>query len=130
MMGGAYVPARLMAEFDRLLEARLERSVRRLVEAEADGVEVMGLMMETVAYARANGLALFEAMDVVSADGDAPGLPSARIVVADKRRLDKALRHRLEQAAKPPKKPGLWSRLTHRGEQAPDDPFAGTGSTP
>jgi hypothetical protein len=123
MMGGAYVPARLMSELDRLLDMRLERSVRRLIEAEADGVAVMGVMIEAVTYAKVNGMALYEAMDVVGPDGDAPGIPTARVVFADKRRIDKPLRARLEQAAKPSKKPGLWTRLTNRGGQsAIDDP--------
>lgn len=113
--GGAYVPARLMDQLDRLLDERLERSVRRLIEAEADAVAAMGLMSEAVAYARANSMALFEAIDVVNPDGDALGIPGARVVLADKRRLEKELRARIERAAKPPKKPGLWARLTHRG---------------
>jgi hypothetical protein len=115
MMGGAYIPARLIDDLDRQLDARLERSVRRLIEAEADAVAVMSLMLETAAYCKAERLGLYEAMDVVTADGEAPGLPSARIVLADKRRLDKAVRERLEQAAKPPKKPGLFAKLLHRG---------------
>lgn len=129
-MGGAYVPARLMEQLDRLLDARLERSVRRLVDAEADAVAVMGLMIETVAYARANHMALFEAIDVVGDDGDAPGIPTARVVLADKRRLDKALRARIEQAAKPPKKPGLWSRLTHRGAPPSAEPHGNQEAPP
>ena len=115
MMGGAYVPARLIPDLERLLDARLERTVRRLIEAEWDGVEVLGFMMEVAAYARANGLALYEAMDVVTPDGDAPSVPGARVVTADRRRLDKELRQRLETAARPPKKPGLWTRLRAKG---------------
>jgi len=115
MMGGAYVPARLVGDLERLLEARLQRTVRRLIEAEWDGVAVLGLMMELASYAHANGLAVYEAMDIVTPEGDVPGVPNARVVVADKRRLDKGLRERLEAAAKPPKKPGLWARLKARG---------------
>jgi len=115
MMGGAYIPARLVPDLERLLEARLERTVRRLIEAEWDGVEVLGFMMELAAYAGGNGLAIFEAMDVITPDGDTPGISGARVISADRRRLDKELRQRLELAAKPPKKPGLWSRLRTRG---------------
>lgn len=118
MMGGAYIPARLVPEFERLLENRLERTVRRLIEAEWDGVDVLGFMFELVAYARSNGLAVFEAMDVLTPDGDVPGVAGARLVTADRRRLDKALRTRLEEASKPPKKPGLWSRLRGAGARA------------
>jgi hypothetical protein len=116
MMGGAYIPARLVGDLERLLEARLERTVRRLIEAEWDGVEVLGFMFQVASYARTNGLAIFEGMDVVTPNGEIPGLPDAIVVTADKRRLDKALLARLEEAAKPPKKPGLWARLTGRGK--------------
>jgi len=115
MMGGAYIPARLVPDFELLLEARLERTVRRLIEAEWDGVEVIGFMMELAAYARGNGLAIFEAMDVVTPNGEAPSIPGARVISADRRRLDKEVRKRLELAAKPPKKPGLWRRLRPKG---------------
>jgi hypothetical protein len=123
MMGGAYVPARLTGELERLLEARLERTVRRLIDAEWDGVAVLGLMLEMAAFARSNGLAIYEALDVVAPDGTVPGVPEARVITADKRRLEKGLRERLELAAKPPKKPGRWARL--RGRRG--DPNGHTG---
>ncbi|MCC6791738.1 MAG: hypothetical protein IT336_08640 [Thermomicrobiales bacterium] len=113
MMGGAYIPARLVSDLERLLDTRLERTIRRLIEAELPAVDVLGLMMETAAYARENGLGIFEAMDVVGPDGDVPG---GRVIRADRKRLDKALRARMEEAAKPPKKPGLWARLTKRAK--------------
>jgi hypothetical protein len=113
MMGGAYIPARLVPDLDRLLDTRLERTVRRLLDAELNPVETLGLMVETAAFARANGLGIFEAMDVVVPGGETPGGP---VIGADKRRLDKALRHRIEEAAKPPKKPSLWARMTKRAK--------------
>lgn len=116
MMGGAYIPARLVPDLERLLDARLERTMRRLIEAEWNGVAVLGLMFEAATYAHANGLAIYEAMDVVGPDGDVPGVASGRVLTPDKRRLDKALRARLETAAKPPKKPGLWARMTGRAK--------------
>ena len=119
MMGGAYLPARLVGQFDQMLELRMERTLRRLIEAEWDGVAVLGLMIELTSYCRANGYAMYEAMDVVSPDGVGSG-SSARVVTADRKRMDKTLRMRLEVAAKPPKKPGFFARLTHRGE--PSDP--------
>ena len=115
MMGGAYLPARLVGQFEQMLEFRLERTLRRLIDAEWDGVAVLGLMIEMVAYCRTNGYAIFEAMDVVSPDGHAAN-SSTRVITADRKRMEKALRQRLESAAKPPKKPGLFARLTHRGE--------------
>lgn len=113
-MGGAYVPARLMEELERQLDTRLERSVRRLIEAETDGVAAMGLMLEAARYARANGLALYEAMDVVGPDGEAPGIAGARVLLADKKRWDKATRSRLEKGAKPPKPPNFLRRFMDR----------------
>lgn len=129
-MGGAYVPARLMAELERQLEARLERSVRRLIESEADGVAAMGLMLEVARYASERGLALFEAIDVVGLDADAPGIAGARVLLADKRRWDKPTRQRLEQAAKPPQKPSVLRRLMGRKPDPSNTPFSTGGGEP
>jgi hypothetical protein len=105
-MAGAYVPAHLMEQFAALLEARLERHLRRLREAELDPVANMGLLLEAAAYARENRAGLIEAAGVV--DGLPPGTP---VVIANRKHLPKELRKRLEEAAKPPKKPGLVARL-------------------
>ncbi|HEU5430287.1 MAG TPA: hypothetical protein VFU81_01415, partial [Thermomicrobiales bacterium] len=50
MMGGAYIPARLVPDLQRLLDAKLERLVRRLVDAELDGVAILGQLMATADY--------------------------------------------------------------------------------
>jgi hypothetical protein len=105
-MAGAYVPARLMDEFAALLESRLERHLRRLREADLDPVANMGLLLEAAAYAGEHRTGLIEAAGVV--DGLPPGTP---VVIADRKRLPNELRKRLEEAAKPPKKPGLVARL-------------------
>lgn len=105
-MAGAFVPAHLISQLDDLLEERLERDLRRLREAELDPVANMGLMIQAVAFAQANQTGLIEAMGVT--DGLEPG---AQVVIADRSRLPKDLRKRLEDAAKPPKKPGLVARL-------------------
>jgi hypothetical protein len=120
MMGGAYIPARLIEDFHRLLNARVERTLGRLIEAGWDGVAVLGMMMQLADYAAANRLGIYEAMDVVTDDGAVPGIPGAEVVVADRRRLDKSLRTQLELAAKPPKKPGFFARLGGRGERQSD----------
>ncbi len=66
----------------------------------------MGLLLQALAYARENGTGLFEAMDVIDGlDG------SARVVVADRKRLPKDMRSRLEEAANPPRRPGLVARM-------------------
>jgi hypothetical protein len=127
-MAGAFVPAHLVGQLEDLLEDRLERDLRRLREAELDPVANMGLILQAVAYARANQTGLIEAIGAT--DGMDPG---ARVVVADRSRLPKDLRKRLEAAAKPPKKPGLIARLLggrpesnangiNQHAPAPDDP--------
>lgn len=118
MMGGAFIPARLIPDLERLLETRLERSVKRLIDAELDAVLVMGLMYEIVAAARQSGMGLFEAIDVVTPDRVEALPPGARIVVADRKRVDAALRKRIETAAKPEKKPGLLARMLGRGARS------------
>ena len=117
MMGGAHIPARLVPDLQRLLEARTERLVRRLVEAELDGVAILGLWMEAAAYAAERGLGLYEALDVVVPEAPEADPPGARVLVPDRKRLDPALRRRLEEAAKPPKQPGLVARLLGRSGQ-------------
>lgn len=113
MMVGAYVPAQLIAQFETLLEERLEREARRLIEAEVDPVANLGLMLHALAYAREHGTGLIEAAHIV--EGLDPATP---VFVADRKRLPKDLRHRLEEAAKPPKEPGRLARLfrQHKAE--------------
>jgi hypothetical protein len=118
MMGGAFIPARLIPEFERLLETRLERSVRRLVDAELDPVALIGLMFELAAYARQSGLGLYEAIDVVTPDAPDAMPPGVRLVTADRKRVEPALRRRIEIAAKPAKKPGLLARVFGRGARS------------
>lgn len=127
MMGGAYIPARLVPDLERLLEHRFSRIVRRMVDAELDPVATFGLMLEVTRYAREHHLAIFEAMDVVTPEGDAPGVPGARVVMANRKRLGKALVSRIEAAAKPPKQPGLFSRLTGRAKRQPNGMPEGEG---
>jgi len=114
-MGGAHVPARLVPNLAKLLDERTERLLRRLAEAELDGVAILGLLMDACAYATDRGLGLYEALDVVTPeapDADPPGL---QLRVADRKRLDPTLRRRLEDVAKPPKPPGIVARLLGRG---------------
>jgi hypothetical protein len=127
LMGGAFVPARLVPDLERLLDERMARQLRRLADAEVDGVAVLGLMLDACAYARRQGLGLYEAMDVITPEAPEADPPGARIVVAGRKRLDPALRRRLEAAAKPPKPPGLIARL--RGRGAARLPFPDDGQT-
>jgi len=114
-MGGAFVPARLVPQLRRLLEERETRLIRRLVEAELDAVPLYALLLEAVAYADERGLGLYEAIDAIVPEAPAADPPGARFVAPDRKRIDPVLRKRLEEAAKPPKKPGLLARLLQRG---------------
>jgi hypothetical protein len=105
-MAGAHIPAHLIEQLAELLEDRLERQLRRLREAELDPVANMGLMLQALAFARANETGLIEA--VGATDGLEPG---AQVVIAERSRLPKDLRKRLEAAAKPQRKPGLMTRI-------------------
>ncbi len=111
MMGGAFVPARLVDRYLERLDTNLERSVRRLVEAERDPLPVMSLMYEAARYAAGNGLGLFEAIDVLDPADPSSWPPGARVVAGSH---DRALLERIQLAARPQKEPGLIARLFSR----------------
>lgn len=112
MMGGAYVPPRLIPQLHALLENRFERTVRRLVEADYDPITILGPVYEAVERSRAQGYGLFEAMDAFGPDGQ--GLPGMQVVMADPKRLDQSLRERIELARRKPRKVGFLARLLGR----------------
>ena len=112
MMGGAFIPARLIDQARQLLEDHMERSVKRLVAAEYDPLASFGLMYEAVTFARDSGVGLYEAMDVVGPDGQ--GLPGMSILTPDRNRLDRGLADRILELQQPPKKPGLMQRMFGR----------------
>ena len=118
MMGGAYIPARLVPDLEQLLERRLERLAKRLVDAELDPVAVLGLMFEIAHYAREHNFGLYEAIDVVTPDYPAAMPAGARVVVADRKRLDSTLRKQIELAAKPVKKPGVLAKMMGKGARS------------
>ncbi len=113
MMGGAYIPARLIDQAYQLLDDHMERSVQRLMAAEYDPMASLGLMYEAVTYARDNAMGLYEAMDVTGPEGE--GLPGATVIRPDRRRLDRNVAERIAAYQKPPKKPGLIQRMMGRG---------------
>ena len=116
-MGGAFVPAHLVPELESLIERRLTRFLHRLADAEMDPVATLGLLLDACATARGRGHGLYESIDVVVADAPATWPPGG-VVLADRKRLDPALRACLEAAAKPPKpakRPGLVARMLGRG---------------
>lgn len=112
LMGGAWIPPRLVGAFADLIEARLDRMARRLHEAETDPFAHLGLMHAAVTYAAANDLGLMEAIGVVGPEGE--HRPGMRVIVADRRVMDPEILRRIELAIMPPKKPGLMSRLFGR----------------
>lgn len=119
-MGGAFVPARLVPQFADLLRARETRLLRRMVDAELDAVAVFGLLLQTVEWAEARGQGLFEALDAIVPEAPEADPPGATIAAPNRKALEPALRKRLEEAAKPPKKPGLLSRLFNAGRREMD----------
>lgn len=112
MMGGAYVPPRLVPQLHELLETRFERTVRRMVEADYDPFAILGPVHDAVEHARTEGHGLFEALDAFGPEGQ--GMPGMQVIMADPKRMDKSLRRRIEAAQKVPKKPGLLVRLLGR----------------
>lgn len=111
MMGGAFVPARLIGQYLERLDNNLERSVRRLNEAEMDGPALMGLMIEAARYAEERGTGLYEVVDLLDAGDPASWPPGTRVVT---RTTDKALDERIRLATQPQKEPGLIARLFGR----------------
>ena len=114
-MGGAFIPAKLIPELQRLIERRTDRFLRRMAEAEMDSVAALGLLIEACQYAADRQLGIYEAVNVILPDTPASWPAGATVIAADRNRLDRDLRKRLEEAAKPPKKPGLVARLLGRG---------------
>ncbi|MFN8592079.1 MAG: hypothetical protein U0031_11530 [Thermomicrobiales bacterium] len=79
---------------------------------------MLGVLREAAADAAARGLGLYEAVDIVVPGVAASEPPGLRPVLPDRKRLDRDLRKRLEEATRPPKEPGLFSRLLGRGEKS------------
>jgi hypothetical protein len=125
MMGGAFIPSALTPQFRDLLEQRMERLARRIAEAEMDAPALLGALMQAAAYAAERGYGLYEAVDVFVPDVPESAPPGMRLVIPDRKRLDRALRARLEEASRPPKEPGMLARLFRRGNAPrPREPAA------
>lgn len=117
-MGGAFVPARLIPDMRRILDDRMVRILRRLVEAEYDAIAMLGLLIEATDHVAGRGLGLYEAIDAVAPDHPESLPTGARLVLADPKRLDRDLRVRLETALKPEKQPGRIKRIFGRSRDA------------
>jgi hypothetical protein len=116
IMGGAYIPPAQTPRFRELVEQRMDRLARRMAEAELDAPAFVGILLDVTAYAADRGLGLVEAADVVVPGVPASEPPGLRWISPDRKRLDRDLRRRLEEAARPPREPGLFARLVGRGK--------------
>lgn len=122
-MGGAWIPARLIQEALDGFDTHLERSAKRLIEAELDALMALELLRTALVYARDEQVGLFEAQDLIVPGGPGPGQP---VHGPDPGRLPPELLARIEAAIVPPRKPGLLDRLFRRVELAePPEPANG-----
>jgi hypothetical protein len=117
LMGGAYIPARLIPDLRELLDSRLERMARRLHEAEYDAFAMLGLMQRAADYAAGHQLGLFEAIGVIGPHGEHE--KGTTVIVPDRRQMDIEQVRRIEAAILPPKKQGLISRILGRSKNEP-----------
>ncbi|CAN5699344.1 hypothetical protein BH23CHL5_BH23CHL5_20440 [soil metagenome] len=111
MMGGGYIPARLIPEAEVLLDRNLKRSLRRMIDADMNAELLQGMMMESVRFARSQGTGLYEAIGVVDPFNSATWGSSMDVQISVR---DAALVDRIRYAAKPEPKPGLIKRLRDR----------------
>ena len=111
MMGGAYIPARLLPQAHELMARNVKRSIRRMVDADMDAELLQALMMEAVAYAASNGLGLYEAIGFVDFSEPATWPSGTRI---RNRPTDKAIIDQVATAARPDHKPGAFSRMWNK----------------
>lgn len=111
MMGGAFIPARLAVQYLERLDNNLERSVRRLNEADMDGPALVGLMIEAARYATQHGTGLYEVVDLLDPSDRTSWPQGARVMTQT---TDKALLERIRNATQPQKEPGLIARLFGR----------------
>jgi hypothetical protein len=118
-MGGAFIPPSLVTQFGDLLDRHAERLALRMAEAYMDAPAMLAILIEAATYASSQGKGLFEAIDIIVPGVPASYPPGTRLVTADGRRLAPELCRRLEEAARPPKKPGLLARLFGRGGESP-----------
>lgn len=107
MMGGAYIPSRLIGEASSMLDERFDRLAKRIHDAEMDPYAVLGFARIALAYANEHGLGLYEAIDAVQPGDDVIPAP-------EKQDLPEDIQQRITTAITPPKKPGLFGRLFGR----------------
>jgi hypothetical protein len=111
MMGGGYIPARLMPQAQEMVYRNIKRSVRRMIDAEMNATTLQALMMEAVDYAAASHLGLFEAVGLVDFSDPATWPPGSQV---HNRPSDKGILQLVADAARPDPKPSRISRLFNR----------------
>jgi hypothetical protein len=120
IMGGAYIPPSLIDQFADLLDRHAEKLALRMTESLLDAPSLLAVLLEAASYAATQRKGLFEAADIIVPGVPASYPPGLRLIMPDRRRLAPELRKRLQEAAHPPKKPGLLARLFGRGGAAAD----------
>jgi hypothetical protein len=128
MMGGAWIPARLMDQVIEELERKRVRIARRLVEGEIAELEIFVVMMEAAQYAQRHGLGLYEGVDVIEPTMPMARPPDARVFGLDRSQFDQVLIKQLRAESKPPKEPGRIARMLGRDRAVPRLTDNGTSS--
>lgn len=106
-MGGAWVPPHLIPKLHEMVEQRLELWAKRIHEAEMDPYPMLTTFYLATEEAKKNGLGLMESMDVLP-----PGSPV--VETPDRKKMDPALRERIDAAIKEDKQ-SLIDKLFRRG---------------
>ncbi len=118
VMGGSYLPARLMKQAEEILDRNLARSAKRLQDAERDAYLLHGLMSEAISTASRLGLGLFEASGVIDYSDSRTWPAGARVVLSPQ---NPEVQRRISFALQPEKEPGAirraWTKLAGRGRE-------------
>lgn len=97
IMAGAWIPPHLIPQLDQMIEERLERWAKRIHEAEVDPYPLLATMRMVTDDALRNSLGLIEAINIL-----APGFQV--VETPDRKRMNGALRARIDAAIEPEKK--------------------------
>lgn len=106
-MGGAYIPPHLIDQSAEVVDRHLERSVRRMIEAEMDATNMQCTLTEALRYASANQHGLYEASGVLDPYDSGSWPQGSQVVTGSK---DKELLERISRASEPDKEEGLVRR--------------------
>ena len=108
-MGGAWVPPHLIPKLHEMIDTRLDLWARRLHEAEMDPYPMLTTIHMATEAAMEQGLGLIESMDVLP--------PGSRVIeTPDRKKMDSAMRERIDLAIKEEKQ-SLMDKLFRRGNK-------------